>query len=188
MLEEIGCIRSNHFCLWYISYTNIIAGPQLKKYFFKLDTYLYKAISYSLHSSYLSQIICVKMPQTKQILSYLLVCLFVCLLSAIWNNVNDYEGEQLNSLCPGQCFSVSFTEDSMWEDWAKWVLQRCEVSSSEKLVPFLQKVCDISIRTVDSRWAKAFYMSLKQLIRSRIEQCLDEDMQRNLEKFEAILT
>ncbi|XP_072543925.1 protein NLRC3-like [Salminus brasiliensis] len=107
---------------------------------------------------------------------------------AIWNNVNDDEEERLNRLSSGQCFSVSFTDDSMWEDWAKWVLQRCEVSSSEKLVTFLHKVCDISIHSLESTWAKAFYSSLTQMIKTRIEQCLEEDVQRKLKKFEAILT
>ncbi|KAG9274209.1 NACHT, LRR and PYD domains-containing protein 3-like [Astyanax mexicanus] len=107
---------------------------------------------------------------------------------AIWNNVNNDEGVRLNHLSSGQCFNVSFTDDRMWEDWAKWVLQRCEVSSSEKLVTFLHKVCDISICSLESSWAKAFYSSLTQLIRIRIEQCLeDEDVQRKLRKFEAIL-
>ncbi|KAI4905041.1 hypothetical protein NFI96_016018 [Prochilodus magdalenae] len=107
---------------------------------------------------------------------------------AIWNNINDDEGVQLNNLCSGQCFSVSFTDDSMWEEWAKWVLQRCEVSSSEKLVTFLHKVCDISICSLKCSWAKTFYLSLTHLIRTRIEQCLEEDVQRKLQKFEDILT
>ncbi|KAL6490558.1 hypothetical protein MHYP_G00009030 [Metynnis hypsauchen] len=106
----------------------------------------------------------------------------------IWNNVNVDEGEQLNSLCPERCFTVSFTDDSMWEDWAKWVLQRCEVSSSEKLVTFLHKVCDRSVCSLEVSWAKTFYVDLTRLIRTRIEQCLEEDVLRKLKKFETILT
>ncbi|XP_026865744.2 NLR family CARD domain-containing protein 3-like [Electrophorus electricus] len=106
---------------------------------------------------------------------------------AIWNNVTDDEAERLNSLYPGQCFVVSFTDDSMWEGWAQWVLQRCEVSSSEKLVTFLQKVCDISLCSLESSWARTFFGTLTQLIRTRIEQCLEEDVRRKLVKFEAIL-
>ncbi|MCI4377502.1 hypothetical protein PGIGA_G00204190 [Pangasianodon gigas] len=107
---------------------------------------------------------------------------------AIWNNVTDDEGERLNSLCPKPCFTVSFTENSMWKDWASWVLQRCEVSSSEKLVTILFKVYDISVRSIESQWAKTFYISLTKLIRTRIEQCMEEDVRRKLEKFETILT
>lgn len=108
--------------------------------------------------------------------------------SAIWNNVTDDEGERLNSLCPEPCFTVSFTENVMWEEWASWVLQRCDVSSSEKLVTILYKVCDISVCSLDSQWAKAFYRSLTKLIRTRVEQCLEEDVRWKLEKFETILT
>ncbi|XP_060730358.1 NACHT, LRR and PYD domains-containing protein 1 homolog [Tachysurus vachellii] len=107
---------------------------------------------------------------------------------AIWNNVTDAEEEHLNSLCPTPCFIVSFTENSIWQDWAQWVLQRCEVSSSEKLVTILYKVSDISVRSLESQWAKTFCRSLTQLIRTRIDQCLEEDVRRKLEKFETILT
>ncbi|XP_076828016.1 NACHT, LRR and PYD domains-containing protein 3-like [Brachyhypopomus gauderio] len=107
---------------------------------------------------------------------------------AIWNNVRDDEAERLNSAHRGQTFIVSFTDDSMWEGWTQWVLQRCEVSSSEKLVTFLQKVCDVSLCGLESAWARTFYVSLSQLIRTRIEWCSEEDVQRKLEKFEAILT
>lgn len=110
------------------------------------------------------------------------------LFSAIWNNVTDDEGERLNSLCPEPCFAVSFTENNMWKDWANWVLQRCEVSSNEKLVTILYKVCDISVRRLESQWAKAFYTNLTKLIRTRIEQCLEEDVRKKLVKFETILT
>ncbi|XP_017326626.2 NACHT, LRR and PYD domains-containing protein 1 homolog isoform X2 [Ictalurus punctatus] len=109
-------------------------------------------------------------------------------LCAIWNNVTDAEGEHLNSLCTEPCFTVSFTESSMWKGWASWVLQRCEVSSSEKLVKILYKVCDISVHSLESQWAKTFYKSLTKLIRTRIEQCLEEDVRRKLEKFETILS
>ncbi|KAF4089313.1 hypothetical protein AMELA_G00064920 [Ameiurus melas] len=107
---------------------------------------------------------------------------------AIWNNVTDDEGEHLNSLCTEPCFTVSFTESSMWKGWASWVLQRCEASSSEKLVKILYKVSDISVHNLESQWAKTFYISLTKLIRTRIEQCLEEDVQRKLEKFEKILS
>uniref|UniRef100_A0AAY5EZ69 NACHT domain-containing protein n=1 Tax=Electrophorus electricus TaxID=8005 RepID=A0AAY5EZ69_ELEEL len=120
----------------------------------------------------------------KDLEPYLLRCENLC---AIWNNVTDDEAERLNSLYPGQCFVVSFTDDSMWEGWAQWVLQRCEVSSSEKLVTFLQKVCDISLCSLESSWARTFFGTLTQLIRTRIEQCLEEDVRRKLVKFEAIL-
>lgn len=76
----------------------------------------------------------------------------------------------------------------MWKGWADWVLQRCEVSSSEKLVTILCKVCDISVRSLESQWATAFYRSLTKLIKTRIEQCLEEDVRKKLEKFETILT
>lgn len=109
-------------------------------------------------------------------------------LSAIWNNVTDAEEERLNSLCPTPCFIVSFTENSMWQDWAQWVLQRCEVSSCEKLVTILYKVSDISVCSLESQWAKTFCRSLTHLIRTRIDQCLEEDVRRKLEKFETVFT
>ncbi|XP_066536365.1 NACHT, LRR and PYD domains-containing protein 3-like [Hoplias malabaricus] len=107
---------------------------------------------------------------------------------AIWNNVNEDEGTRLNSLCSGQCFSVSITDDSMWEEWAQWVVQRCEASSSEKLVTFLHKVCDLSILSLESFWAKSFHAKLTQLIKTRIEQNPEEDVLHKLKKFEAFLT
>ncbi|TSK82193.1 La-related protein 7 [Bagarius yarrelli] len=51
---------------------------------------------------------------------------------AIWNHVTDEEGQRLNDLCPKPCFTVSFTENRMWKEWASWVLQRCEEPSEKK--------------------------------------------------------
>lgn len=68
-----------------------------------------------------------------------------------------------------------------------WVFNRCEVSSNEKLVTVLHKVCNISVHCLETQWSKTFYRKLLQLIKHRIETCTDDDMSRKLKKFEGIL-
>lgn len=68
-----------------------------------------------------------------------------------------------------------------------WVFNRCEVSSNEKLLTVLHKVCNISVHCLETQWAKTFYRKLLQLIKHRIETCTDDDMGRKLKKFEGIL-
>ncbi|XP_030635060.1 protein NLRC3-like [Chanos chanos] len=110
-------------------------------------------------------------------------------VAAIWNDVTDEEAEELNSISSEQCFTVSFTDDNrMWEVWAAWVYQRCEVSGSEKLVTFLQKVCNISKRILEIPWAETFYQKLVKLIKIRTDQCNEDDIRRKLEKFQALLS
>ncbi|KAL4641555.1 la-related protein 7 [Arapaima gigas] len=105
----------------------------------------------------------------------------------IWNNVSEEEGVALNSISPKRCFFTGFTEDNMWEDWGRWVLERCEVSTDEKLVAILYKICNISIHQMEIQWARTFYTNLVQLIKVRIDQSTEEDMRRKLEKFQKIL-
>lgn len=82
---------------------------------------------------------------------------------------------------------VNFSDDRAWEEWGEWVFRRCEVSSNDKLVLILHKVCKISAHHLDGRWATAFSTKLLQLIRHRLEFCSDDDVYKNLKKFEAIL-
>ncbi|KAM4611526.1 NACHT, LRR and PYD domains-containing protein 1 homolog [Polymixia lowei] len=107
---------------------------------------------------------------------------------AIWNEVTDEEAESLLTASKEGSFTVSFTDDAMWEAWGEWVFNRCEVSSNEKLVMVLYKVCNISVHCLETLWAKTFYQRLGQLIKSRIEQCTEDDMRKKLEKFDSILS
>ncbi|XP_070785970.1 NLR family CARD domain-containing protein 3-like [Enoplosus armatus] len=103
---------------------------------------------------------------------------------AIWNDLTDTEPE---SLCTQESITVNFTDDDTWEAWGEWVFKRCEVSSNEKLVMVLHKVCNISVHCLEAQWAKTFYKQLSQLIKSRIECCTEDDMCKKLKKFESIL-
>ncbi|KAJ8262091.1 hypothetical protein GJAV_G00162070 [Gymnothorax javanicus] len=105
----------------------------------------------------------------------------------IWNNVSEQEAEKLNSICHRECFIADFSNDSTWEGWGSWVLQRCEVSNNEKLLTFLNKVCNISIYSMEINWVVEFYRKLREMIRTRIALCGDEDVQRKLVKFLDIL-
>ncbi|KAF7669029.1 hypothetical protein LDENG_00263980 [Lucifuga dentata] len=59
---------------------------------------------------------------------------------AIWNDLTDSEAESLCAIFTEKTITVNFTDDIMWEAWGKWVFNRCEVSSNEKLVMVLHKV------------------------------------------------
>ncbi|XP_041840356.1 NLR family CARD domain-containing protein 3-like [Melanotaenia boesemani] len=102
---------------------------------------------------------------------------------AIWN----LQETELEFLRIQQSITVNFTDDAMWEAWGEWVFKRCEVSSNEKLVMVLHKVCNISTHCLKAEWAKTFYNRLSQLIKSRIECCTEEDMCKKLKKFDNIL-
>ncbi|CAJ1086350.1 NACHT%2C LRR and PYD domains-containing protein 3-like [Xyrichtys novacula] len=103
---------------------------------------------------------------------------------AIWNDLPDTNPESLSSK---ESITVNFTDDDMWEAWGQWVLKRCEVSSNEKFVMVLHKVCNISAHCLEAKWAKTFYMQLSQLISDRIESCTEDDMCKKLRKFKSIL-
>ncbi|XP_018546188.1 NLR family CARD domain-containing protein 3 [Lates calcarifer] len=101
---------------------------------------------------------------------------------AIWNDLNDTE-----SRCTQENITVNFTDDDMWEAWGEWVFGRCEVSSNEKLVMVLHKVCNVSVHCLEAQWARTFYKKLSQLIKHRIEFCTEDDICKKLKKFESIL-
>nr|XP_020481909.2 NACHT, LRR and PYD domains-containing protein 3-like [Labrus bergylta] len=103
---------------------------------------------------------------------------------AIWNDLTDTDPETFSTR---ESVTVDFTDDDMWDGWGQWVLKRCEVSSNEKLVMVLHKVCNVSAHCLKAKWAKTFYEQLTQLIAGRIESCTEEDMCKKLRKFENIL-
>lgn len=105
-----------------------------------------------------------------------------CPHSAIWNDLTDTE-----SMCTKESITVNFTDDNTWAGWGAWVFRRCEVSSNEKLVMVLHKVCNISVHCLEAQWAQTFYRKLSQLITSRIECCTEDDMCKKLKKFESVL-
>lgn len=106
----------------------------------------------------------------------------VFLNRAIWNDLKDTEASSSE-----QNIIVTFTDDKAWEEWGAWVFRRCEVSSNEKLVRVLHKVCNISVNSLEAKWAKTFYEKLLQLVKHRIACCTEDDMQKKLKKFESIL-
>ncbi|KAF3836977.1 hypothetical protein F7725_004441 [Dissostichus mawsoni] len=95
---------------------------------------------------------------------------------AIWNDLADTDPD---SFCTQESITVSFTDDGIWEGWGEWVFKRCEVSSNDKLVTVLHKVCNISVHCLEGQW---------RLIKQRIEICTEDDMLRKLENFETILS
>ncbi|XP_068611769.1 protein NLRC3-like [Brachionichthys hirsutus] len=101
---------------------------------------------------------------------------------AIWNDVNDAE-----SLCGGESIIVNFTDDSSWNSWGEWVFKRCEVSTNDKLVTVLRKVCNISVHCLEVQWAKALYRKLAQLVKDRVDTCTEEDMRKKLKMFDSVL-
>ncbi|XP_061108128.1 NACHT, LRR and PYD domains-containing protein 3-like [Conger conger] len=103
----------------------------------------------------------------------------------IWNNVSEEEAEKLNNR---ECVIADFSNDDTWIGWGDWVLQRCEVSNNEKLVTFLNKVCNISIYCMEIGWVETFYSKLTEMIRTRIDVCSEDDIRRKLVKFLDILT
>ncbi|KAK5848467.1 hypothetical protein PBY51_006079 [Eleginops maclovinus] len=104
---------------------------------------------------------------------------------AIWNDLADTDPD---SFCTQESITVNFTDDDIWEGWGDWVFKRCEVSSNDKLVTVLHKVCNISVHCLEGQWANNFYKQLLQLIKQRIESCTEDDMVRKLKKFETILS
>ncbi|XP_061565572.1 NLR family CARD domain-containing protein 3-like [Cololabis saira] len=103
---------------------------------------------------------------------------------AIWNDLYNTEPESVSTQ---ESITLNFTDDNIWEGWVEWVFKRCEVSSNEKLVMVLHKVCNISVHCVERQWAKSFYNKLSQLIESRIECCTEDDMCKKLKRFYSIL-
>ncbi|XP_068164102.1 protein NLRC3-like [Antennarius striatus] len=101
---------------------------------------------------------------------------------AIWNDLKDTE-----ALCNRESIIVNFTDDSAWTLWGEWVFKRCQVSSNEKLVTVLRKVCNISVHCLEVQWAKSLYRKLSQLVKHRIESCTEEDMSKKLKMFEGTL-
>lgn len=112
----------------------------------------------------------------------LLLISFSC--RAIWNDLADTDTGCLDNQ---ESITVNFSDDDTWEQWGEWVFKRCEVSSNEKLVMVLHKVCNISVHCLETQWAKTFYKQLSQLITCRIECCTEDDMCKKLKKFESIL-
>ncbi|XP_015232786.1 PREDICTED: NACHT, LRR and PYD domains-containing protein 12-like [Cyprinodon variegatus] len=98
----------------------------------------------------------------------------------IWNNLNETESA---SVCGQDSIAVNFTDEELWEEWGKWVFKRCEVSSNEKLLAVLHKVCNMSTDCLELQWAKTFYSQLSQLIKRRIECCTEDDMCKKLQRF-----
>ena len=117
-------------------------------------------------------------------LSFLKLLLIPFLYRAIWNDLTDTDPE---SFCTQESITVSFSDDDMWGAWGEWVFKRCEVSSNEKLLMVLHKVCNISVHCLETQWAKTFYKQLSQLVKNRIECCTEDDMCKKLKKFESIL-
>ncbi|XP_030018529.1 NLR family CARD domain-containing protein 3-like isoform X2 [Sphaeramia orbicularis] len=108
---------------------------------------------------------------------------------AIWNNLANTVPESLcGAVSTQKTISVNFTDDDMWDAWGEWVLRRCEVSSNEKLLMVLHKVCNVSVPCLETQWAKTFYRNLSQLVQSRIEFCTEDDMCKKLKKFQSVLT
>ncbi|KAM9425737.1 NACHT, LRR and PYD domains-containing protein 12-like [Pholidichthys leucotaenia] len=105
---------------------------------------------------------------------------------AIWNDLSDPDTEPEHVHCKGS-ITVNFSDDGGWKEWGEWVIKRCEDSSNEKLVMVLHKVCNITAQCLQVKWATAFYSQLSQLIRSRMENCTEEDMRKKLKKFDNIL-
>lgn len=102
---------------------------------------------------------------------------------AIWNDLTDSETSWSE-----KSIIVNFSDDDAWEEWGAWVFKRCAVSSNEKLVMVLHKVCNISVHCLEAQWAKTFYKKLLQLIKHRIECCTDDDdTYKKLKKFESVL-
>ncbi|XP_047464421.1 NACHT, LRR and PYD domains-containing protein 3-like isoform X2 [Mugil cephalus] len=102
---------------------------------------------------------------------------------AVWNDLTDAEPVTVSTQ---DSITVNFTDDNMWEAWGEWVFKRCELSSNEKLLTVLHKVCNISA-CLEAEWVMTFYRQLAQLIKSRIECCTEDDMCKKLRKFERIL-
>ena len=102
--------------------------------------------------------------------------------------MTDTEVRSLHSCgADGDSVMVDFSGDKMWEAWGHWVLKRCSVRSNEKLLTALHKLCKISTHYLETGWAHAFYNDLGRLVRSRVEQCTEEDMRKRLEMFEGVL-
>ncbi|RVE60616.1 hypothetical protein OJAV_G00182810 [Oryzias javanicus] len=102
---------------------------------------------------------------------------------AIWNDLYDTNPESVHTQ---ESIKVNFTDDDMWDSWGEWVFRRCEVSSNEKLVTVLHKVCKISAQCLEAQWAKTFYRKLSELIKSRIECCVEDDMCKKLKTFDCL--
>ncbi|CAL8376433.1 NLR family CARD domain-containing protein 3 [Gadus morhua] len=109
---------------------------------------------------------------------------------AIWNDVTETEVRSLSAPgdCGGDSLTVDFSEDAVWAAWGDWVLTRCSVSSNEKLLTVLHKVCKISTHYLETGWAHTFYRDLGRLVKSRVEQCTEEDVRKRLETFEGVLS
>ncbi|KAM4714148.1 NACHT, LRR and PYD domains-containing protein 12-like [Anableps anableps] len=103
---------------------------------------------------------------------------------AIWNNLDETERA---SMCSQDSITVNFTDEELWQEWGKWVFRRCEVSSNEKLVTVLHKVCKKSDDCLELHWAKTFYSQLSQLIKKRIQCCTEDDMCKKLQRFDSLL-
>ncbi|XP_026208952.1 NLR family CARD domain-containing protein 3-like isoform X2 [Anabas testudineus] len=103
---------------------------------------------------------------------------------AIWNDFTDTEPETLSTQ---DSITVNFTDDIMWEEWRKWVIKRCEISSNEKLLMVLHKVCNVPVHCLETQWARTLYKQLSQLVQHRIEFCTDDDICKKLKKFNSVL-
>ncbi|CAL9694304.1 unnamed protein product [Knipowitschia caucasica] len=105
---------------------------------------------------------------------------------ALWNDLDERDPDSAFSV--QESIATSFTDDDMWDGWGEWVLKRCEVSSNDKLLTVLSKVCNISAHRREGQWAKTFNENLNKLIQSRIESCTEEDTCNKLKRFQSTIT
>uniref|UniRef100_A0AAV2KKK4 Uncharacterized protein n=1 Tax=Knipowitschia caucasica TaxID=637954 RepID=A0AAV2KKK4_KNICA len=103
---------------------------------------------------------------------------------ALWNDLDERDPDSAFSV--QESIATSFTDDDMWDGWGEWVLKRCEVSSNDKLLTVLSKVCNISAHRREGQWAKTFNENLNKLIQSRIESCTEEDTCNKLKRFQSV--
>ncbi|XP_038648816.1 NACHT, LRR and PYD domains-containing protein 1 homolog isoform X2 [Scyliorhinus canicula] len=78
---------------------------------------------------------------------------------------------------------TGFSDDrDQWEGWCDWILQRCQVCDSEKLVYFLIKIFNEFLQNKTFLWMLQWCKELQEILQDRIRKCKTEATRNKLEK------
>ncbi|XP_067903187.1 NACHT, LRR and PYD domains-containing protein 3-like isoform X1 [Heterodontus francisci] len=84
---------------------------------------------------------------------------------------------------------TGFSDDhNQWEGWCHWVLQRCRLCDSEKLIHFLIKIFNEFLQKKTFVWMPQWCKELQDLLQDRIRKCRSEEIKTKLKKLKETIS